>query len=197
MKSENKYIGDEKFNKFLDHYACQVPLSVIKMRFIGAACSPNTEIRVADVIASFWEKGKEPRLETKEEADWFFKFFMGLWDEIFNQAIAGKLKLSKVSIKSKEDIIEACHRRYEELESGYVEGFWGGKKNLKIPVYVAELIDSLTELGGVYRTLSLKADRGGELGEIKQAIANSDKMVEKAVSFIFENQVLPKMKDEN
>ena len=93
MKSENKYIGDEGFKKLLEHYNCETPLDVIKMRFAGAICSPNLELRPSDVISSFWPQGHEPRLQTKEEADLFFKFFMGLWDEIFEQVKENKIEL--------------------------------------------------------------------------------------------------------
>ena len=76
MKSENKYIGDDKFKKFLEHYNCPTPLDVVKLRFAGAICSPNTDLRPTDVIASLWENNQAPRLETKNEAELFFKFFM-------------------------------------------------------------------------------------------------------------------------
>ena len=36
MQSENKYLGDEKFKKFLEHYKCPTPLAVVKMKFAGA-----------------------------------------------------------------------------------------------------------------------------------------------------------------
>ena len=94
---ENKYIGDEKMTKMLEHYSCPTPLNVIKMRFAGAICSPNMNLRPTDVISSFWEEGRAPRLETKTEADYFFKFFMGLWDEVFEDVkkVAVKLPVSK------------------------------------------------------------------------------------------------------
>ena len=82
MKSENKYIGDEAFGKMLEHYKCPTPLDIVRLRFAGAVCSPNLELRPSDVISSFWPQGQAPRLETKDEADLFFKFFMGLWDEV-------------------------------------------------------------------------------------------------------------------
>jgi len=85
MKSQNKYIGDDKFVKMLEHYNCPAPINVVKMRFFGAICSPNMELRPTDVISSFWEEGQTPRLETKDEAELFFKFFMGLWDDCFEK----------------------------------------------------------------------------------------------------------------
>ena len=94
MESQNKYLGDDKFKKFLEHYSCPTPLEIIKLRFAGSICSPNLELRPTDVISSFWEPGKSPRLETKDEADLFFKFFMGLWDEMFQQVKANKVHLS-------------------------------------------------------------------------------------------------------
>lgn len=91
MESQNKYIGDESFKKFLGHYGCPTPLPVVKMKFAGAVCSPNLDLRPADVISSFWPAGQAPRLETKNEADLFFKFFMGLWDEVFKKSEKTKL----------------------------------------------------------------------------------------------------------
>ena len=41
MQSQNKYIGDDKMQKMLDHYHCEMPLEAVKMRFAGAVCSPN------------------------------------------------------------------------------------------------------------------------------------------------------------
>lgn len=95
MKSENEYIGDDKFQKFLDHYGCKMPLDVLKLRFAGAICSPNAKLRPVDVISSVWEEGKTPRLETKAEADLFFKFFMGLWNEMFSLVEENKLTLPR------------------------------------------------------------------------------------------------------
>ena len=96
MKSENKYIGDDGMAKMLEHYNCPTPLDVVKMRFAGAICTPNLDLRPSDVISSFWPQGEEPRLQTKEEADLFFKFFMGLWDEIFETVKENKVKLPKL-----------------------------------------------------------------------------------------------------
>ena len=83
MQSENVYIGDDKFQRFLDHYNCPAPLGVVKLRFAGAVCSPNPNLRPTDVIASLFAENMQPRLTTKNEAELFFKFFMGLWDEMF------------------------------------------------------------------------------------------------------------------
>ena len=157
MESQNKYLGDDKFKKFLEHYSCPTPLEIIKLRFAGSICSPNLELRPTDVISSFWEPGKSPRLETKDEADLFFKFFMGLWDEMFQQVKANKVHLSPAGnlLSSKEGIAKLCAVRFAEVEPGFVEGFWGGKEDLKLPSYLAQLIDSLTEMSGVYNTLGL------------------------------------------
>ena len=192
MESQNKYIGDESFKKFLEHYDCPTPLPVVKMKFAGAVCSPNLELRPADVISSFWPEGRAPRLETKNEADLFFKFFMGLWDEVFQKVKQNKIKLEPVKLSTKEQIREACAARFAEVEGGYVEGFWGGKEDFKLPAFIAQMIDSLTELSGVYNTLAKKLDNGGNLEEISNTFRYTDKMVEKAVSFIIENSVLPR-----
>ena len=195
MKSENKYIGDDKFIKFLEHYDCKLPIEVVKMRFAGAICSPNMELRPADVINSFWEKGKEPRLQTQKEADLFFKFFMGLWDEMFEMVQYNKISLSKQTLAAKEDVENYCLIRYNEIENGFVEGFWGGKSDLKIPAFIAELTDSLADLSSVYANMPETAEKSKNFDAVKSALKQTDKMVEKTFSFIIENLVLPKIDD--
>ena len=195
MESQNKYLGDDKFKKFLEHYDCPTPLEVIKMRFAGSICSPNLELRPTDVISSFWEQGKAPRLETKDEADLFFKFFMGLWDEMFHLVQTNKVKLSSAQhlLSSKDGIAKLCAVRFAEIELGFVEGFWGGKSDLKIPSYLAQIIDSLTEMSNIYNTLAKKLDKAENLTDISKQLVYTDTMVEKAITFIIENSVLPRI----
>ena len=40
MERQNKYLGDDKFKKFLEHYECPTPLDVVKMKFAGAFSHP-------------------------------------------------------------------------------------------------------------------------------------------------------------
>ena len=185
----NKYIGDEAFLKMLDHYGCQMPLEVIKMRFAGAICSPNLKLRPTDVISSFWEEGRAPRLETKAEADLFFKFFMGLWDKVFDDVKTMKIKLSHLSEK---DLQKYCQARFDEVEQGYVEGFFGGEENLKMPGYLAQIIDSLSEMAMLYQKISAKGETSAAAWE---AVKHTDKVVERAMNFIVENSVLPRIED--
>ena len=193
MKSENKYIGDDKFKKFLDHYSCPAPLDMVKMRFAGAICSPNLELRPTDVISSLWEEGKAPRLETKNEADLFFKFFMGLWDEIFSEVALQKLEMPKIS--RKDNLVEVCEQRYFLVEDGFVEGFWGGKQNVKIPAYIAEVADNLTALAEAYKSMVSKINPQNDNENIFNAVISCDKLVIKSVNFLIENYVLPRMEE--
>ncbi len=187
---ENKYIGDEKMIKMLAHYECPTPLEVVRMRFAGALCSPNLELRPTDVISSFWPAGQAPRLQTKDEAELFFKFFMGLWDDVFVRIKQNKFKLEKLSFK---DLSLYCERRYAEVELGYVEGFWGGRQNAELPAYLAELIDNVSELADVYASLGRKIAGGASAEEVMPALQSCDEMVNKSISFIVENSVLPRI----
>ena len=193
MKSENKYIGDDKFKKYLDHYSCPAPLDMVKMRFAGAICSPNLELRPTDVISSLWEDGKAPRLETKNEADLFFKFFMGLWDEMFSEVSLQKLEMPKID--RKDNLIEVCEQRYSIVEDGFVEGFWGGKQNVKIPAYIAEVADNLTALAEAYKSMVSKINPQNDNENIFNAVISCDKLVIKSVNFLIENYVLPRMEE--
>ena len=185
----NKYIGDEAFIKMLEHYACETPLNVIKMRFAGAICSPNLKLRPTDVISSFWPEGRSPRLETKAEADLFFKFFMGLWDKVFDEVKVAKVKLEPLK---DGNLKSYCQKRFDEVEQGYVEGFFGGEENLKIAGYLAQVIDSVSELALLYQKI---ADKGEESQAVWDAVKHTDKMVEKAIAFIIEQSVLPRIED--
>jgi len=191
MQSQNEYIGDDKFKKFLAHYKCETPLNVVKMRFAGAICSPNENLRPTDVISSFFENGQGPRLETKGEAELFFKFFMGLWDEMFALIGFNKLKLPKETSK---DVAEVALHRYAALEDGFLEGFWGGLENLNIPTYLAEVLDSLSELAEVYQIIARRAQKGENGETLRQVLKNADEMSQKTLSFIVENFAISKIR---
>ncbi len=192
MQSQNEYIGDDNFKKFLGHYSCPTPLNVVKMKFAGAICSPNYNLRPTDVISSFFREGEEPRLETKKEAELFFKFFMGLWDEMFQEVGFNKLKLPKAEGKKAYDI---AVNRYDEIELGFLEGFWGGMQDLKLPAYIAQIIDQLSELADVYRIVADRAQKGEADDVLIKTIKDTDNMVQKALSFVIENFALPKIKN--
>ena len=193
MKSENQYIGDDKFKKFLQHYNCPTPLEVVKMRFAGAICSPNKDLRPTDVITSFWPEGKTPRLETKKEAELFFKFFMGLWDEMFAHVTENKLTLPRISPQN--NLIEVCQNRYDMVEQGFIEGFWGGEDNLKIPAYIVQIVDSLSEIALHYKSMIDKINPDKENKNVFDAVINCDKMATKSIAFIVENYVLPHIEE--
>lgn len=193
MKSENKYIGDDKFKKFLNHYNCPTPLEIVKFRFAGAICSPNANLRPADVISSFWPENQSPRLETKAEADLFFKFFMGLWDEMFELVTQNKLLLPKIS--ATDNLSDACSLRYEILEYGFMEGFWGGQENLSIPAFIAEILDSLNKMAQLYQSLRQKIKPTDKNKNIFDAIVDCDKMTAKSLAFIVENYALPHIEE--
>ena len=193
MKSKNEYIGDDKFKKFLEHYACPTPLSIVKLRFAGAICSPNGEIRPTDVISSLWENSQTPRLETKAEAELFFKFFMGLWDEMFRLVSQNDVVLPRIAPTA--DLTAVCTMRYDELELGFIEGFWGGLSELKIPAYIAKIVDSLSELAEVYKTLEQKIKPEQENKAVFDAIISCDKAANKSIHFIIEQYALPHIEE--
>ena len=194
QKAEKEaYIGDEHFVKMLEHYRCPTPLNVIKMRFLGAICSPNLSLRPSDVISSFWPEGEAPRLQTKQEAELFFKFFMGLWDNIFNDIKLNHFRFEAIKAETAADLSLKLQQRYEAVEYGYVEGFWGGKENLKLPAYIAEIIDSIGDLGEVYLKLQKKSETVEDISVVLEAVHHTDRMVEKAIEFIIENSVLPRI----
>lgn len=191
MQSENLYIGDDKFQKFLDHYQCPTPLQVVKLKFAGAICSPNSNLRPADVISSLFFEDKQPRLATKAEAELFFKFFMGLWDEMFAIIQTNTLTLPVISTEDKKNLAELCHARASQVEQGFVEGFWGGCTTLNIPNFAAELINSLSDMAGIYEMLAKRLEKQQDDKNILEVVQNTDKTVEKTFKFLIENLILP------
>lgn len=196
MQSENVYIGDDKFKKFLEHYNCPTDIFEVKLKFAGAICSPNANLRPTDVISSFFEDNKQPRLQTKDEANLFFKFFMGLWDEMFKEISLNNLKLPKAKKGSKEDLILLCNHRSRQIECGFVEGFWGGLDKLDIPNFAGELINSLSDLAEAYYMLAQKLSKMDNVDDnIFNVIVNMDKKAEEIFSFLIEHLVLPRIND--
>ena len=193
MQSENVYIGDDKFQRFLDHYQCPTPLNLVKMKFAGAICSPNANLRPTDVISSLFLEENQPRLVTKGEAELFFKFFMGLWDEMFVIIRTNTLELPQYTGKHNDAmaLAEFCRARAILLEMGFAEGFWGGCQTLNIPQFVAELLSSLSDLAGVYNSLALKLEKQEDPKVISSVIQNTDKTVGKTLHFLIEHFVLP------
>lgn len=192
MQSQNKYIGDDKFIKMLEHYSCSASLDVVKLRFAGAICSPNLNLRPTDVISSLWEANKQPRLQTKEEAELFFKFFMGLWDDIFAKVKNSQISLPLFKIKDKTDLKNLCLNRYEQIEAGFLEGFWGGQQNLQIPAFIAQIVDSLNDLADIYLQLQNRSVTDLEFENLIKTINHTDKMVNASFDFIIKNFVLPR-----
>jgi len=190
---ENVYIGDDKFQRFLDHYQCPTPLEVVKLKFAGAICSPNANLRPTDVISSLFLEESQPRLTTKGEAELFFKFFMGLWDEMFVIIRTNTLKLSPYPGKKDDTaaLIEFCHSRFQQVELGFVEGFWGGCSSLNIPKFAAELISSLSDVAEIYEILARKLEDKENAKDIFDVIQNTDATVEKTLHFLIEHHVLP------
>lgn len=193
MQSENVYIGDDKFQRFLDHYACPTKLLTVKFKFAGAICSPNVNLRPTDVISSLFPEERQPRLETKAEAELFFKFFMGLWDEMFVQIRTNTLRLPeyKGNINDKAELAVFLHNRADMLELGFVEGFWGGCSTLNIPQFAAELISSLSDMAEAYEILAQKLEKTENPKDIYHVAENTDKTVLKTIKFLIENLVLP------
>ena len=116
MQSENVYIGDDKFKKFLEHYDCPTDIDEVKLKFAGAICSPNTSLRPTDVISSLFRENKQPRLQTKDEANLFFKFFMGLWDEMFNKIRDNNISLPKAINGGREELVILCRKRSRQCK---------------------------------------------------------------------------------
>ncbi len=191
MQNENLYIGDDKFQRFLDHYQCPTPLYVVKLKFAGAICSPNNNLRPTDVISSLFPEDQQPRLTTKAEAELFFKFFMGLWDEMFKIIQTNTLELPAITSNDRQHPIELCLDRVEQVEHGFVEGFWGGCETLNIPQFAAELINSLSDMAGVYAMLAKKLEKAENPQDILEVVKHTDQMVEKTFKFLIENLILP------
>lgn len=64
---------------------------------------------------------------------------------------------------------------------------------MKISAGLAELIDSLSDLAALYLTLAGRLEKETNIENLIAAVKNTDKTVNRAISFIIENTVLPRM----
>ena len=118
---------------------------------------------------------------------------MGLWDEMFVEIKTNTLKLPEFSGNKRDtkELAELCHSRADQIEFGFVEGFWGGCETLSIPNYAAELMASLSDMADVYGVLAKKLTQAENPKDIYPVILNTDQMVEKTFRFLIEHMVLP------
>jgi len=117
---------------------------------------------------------------------------MGLWDDIFEQVKLNKIELSPFKIKTDKDIVSTCIERRELVENGWLEGFWGGRENIKCPNYIAQILDSLSDLATLYGQLANRNPQKSEFDNLVKTISHTDKMVNRSIAFIIENYVLPR-----
>ena len=118
---------------------------------------------------------------------------MGLWDEMFVIVRTNTLKLEPFSHKDSdsEALKNFCSTRAQDIEFGFVEGFWGGCSTLNIPQFAAELISSLSDMAEAYEILAQKLDKTESPKDIYTVAQNTDKTVLKTIKFLIENLVLP------
>lgn len=153
-KKPVKYIGDAGVAKFLAQYKSETPFHVVRMRILGALGSPNKELLPVMVVASFWPEEAFPRFVTKVEAETFFSVFMSLWRRMEKMAQAGQPALSAPGkIATLEELKQVLLKRTEEIEAGFIEGFWGGLDDLKMASATAALIDGLGGEAEAYQGL--------------------------------------------
>jgi hypothetical protein len=188
MAIKTRYIGDAAFVRLLGYYNCPTPFHVVKMRILGGIASPNKNLAPIMVFSSFWTENTEPKLQTKKEAEIFFSSFMGLWDKMAKCQTVSKVKLTNFSrpINSLQ-LQKILLTRTEEVDFGFVEGFWGGLSNVDIPQIVGQLIDSISETAEVYSDMLKEVrknpnDDEEKLSNAYKNIEIYDKTIERAMS---------------
>lgn len=186
-KKQGKYIGDAGIAKFLEQYNSPTPFNVVSMRVLGGLASPNEKLLPVMVIASFWPEDAFPKFVTKQEAETFFSTFMGLWQRMEKMAAAGQAMLSaRGKLASLEEVKELLFKRVEEIDAGFIEGFWGGLDDMKMASATAALIDGLAEEAEAYNTLSEDLENWGDYTEamrkaVSAEIEERDLVVEDAM----------------
>ncbi|SCA55525.1 conserved hypothetical protein [Candidatus Terasakiella magnetica] len=149
-----KYIGDAGVAKYLEEYKSQTPFYVVRMRVLGALASPNEDLLPVMVMASFWPEDAFPKFVTKDEAEKFFATFMGLWRRMEKLADAeGTLLSARGKLSDLDEAKEVLLKRLEEIEAGFIEGFWGGQDDMKMPSATAALVDGLSDEATAYHAL--------------------------------------------
>lgn len=176
------YPGDKAFQSFLNQYDCPTPLPVIKMRILGAIASPDIALGPVAVIASLWPTGGDPRLEKQDEAAAFFDTFLTLWAEMLRcRDGEAKPSLPKKTLKTEKEAQDLSFSRVDLIESGFLEGFWAGKSDLKMPAIVAQTVDALSDQAQAYALLAtgehflLPQEKEERLSFYKKELAEADR----------------------
>jgi len=182
----SKYLGDAAVSKCLSRYDSHTPFDVAFMRFMGAQASPNKDLLPVMVIASFWPEESFPSFEQKEEASLFFSHFMGLW----RRADDKPLLRTKVRYTDAALFRQTLQQRIEELEYGFIEGFWGGVDDLDMPSATAALIDGIGDQVQAYATVLDDSATWTSLPEslataLQQEMLERDTVVEDAIKALF------------
>ena len=187
LKTPTGYVGDTAFKAFLKRVECPAPFHVVRMRFLGAIASPVDETSPVRVIQSFWLEDDQPDLATMEDAGAFFDTFIGLWNRQAKPAGSSQVRLTRFKISRSAGDVEQCLLiRLEEIEDGFVEGFWAGRDDLDMSATAAGLIDLVGETAGQYAELIGAMQDLGKLSQhgardLSQAISKYDGVAERAI----------------
>lgn len=190
LSREVPYLGDQAVRKFLANHQSRVPFHVVRLRILGALASPNRELVPMMVFASFWPEGNFPRFETQKQSETFFNLFMGLWQRIEKQAAdLSPMLETKLAVRNLSDIRQLLMQRIEELDGGFLEGFWGGCEDLPMTSAMAALIDGLSLESEWYASLlsdlteiSESEAQGARIDSLLVAINERDQICEDAMA---------------
>lgn len=187
----SKYLGDAAVAKCLERYGSHTPFDLAFMRFMGAQASPNPDLVPVMVIASFWPDDKFPQFQTQEEANLFFSHFMGLWRRVEQRVADDKSLLrAKLNYKDADAFRLSLQARIDELEFGFIEGFWGGADDLPMASATAALIDGIGDHVQAYAGVLAESQAWQDLPEalvpaLRQELIERDHVVEDAIKALF------------
>ncbi len=183
----DKYPGHAAFKRFLKKYGCPAPIHVVRMRMLGAIASPHPSLMPVQVIQSFWPDDEQPQLETAEEAQAFFAAFTSLWNWCVKHQTGAARKLTPVkNVRTLADIRRYLITRIEEVDGGFVEGFWGGQEDLDMTSTASGIVDVISDGAVTYaeilRTLEPAKTLSAEnIRVIADQAADTDEVVEMAM----------------
>jgi hypothetical protein len=182
------YTGDTAFTAFLNRIECPAPFHVVRMRFLGAIASPADDILPVPVIQSLWPEDDQLDLATMDDAKTFFDSFIGLWNRQAKPEGSSQVRLTRFKTpRTSKDVEQCLLTRLEEIEDGFVEGFWAGHDDLDMSAAAAGLIDLVSETAGQYAELTNAVRDLGKLSQkgakdLSQAISEYDGVAERAMT---------------
>jgi hypothetical protein len=151
-------VTDEQVRLLLMQYRCPVPFHIVRTRFLGSIASSELGVSPIETVKSLWGKDL-PKLGSNAALDELMEALVaGLWNRLARHRKRKEpFRLLQLDIPpDREGICRLAFVRRKELE-GFVEGLYGPKATLDLPLRAYRALEELWMLRGVLGTLLVRS----------------------------------------